>query len=118
MRSIPFIALCVAAFGSLIAVGCGSSENVESALMERSSGVGVLGEPDYKTKDGVAIMDWVKKPGVRKAICDVLREAKKQGYRSISAEATQMVANSFTLHTTEAEIVAVYAMEFDCRELQ
>ena len=118
MRSLPFFALSVSLLGIFASVGCGRSEDVQSNVMERSAGEGVLGEPDYKTKDGVAIMDWVKKPGVKKAICDVLREAKKQGYSSISSEATQMVANAFTLHVAEAEIVAVYVMEFDCPELQ
>ncbi|MEY4064168.1 MAG: hypothetical protein RIR26_376 [Pseudomonadota bacterium] len=118
MRSIPFFALSVSILVSLVSVGCGRSDDLQSSVMERSSGTGVLGEPDYKTNDGVSIMEWVKKPGVRKAICDVLRDAKRQGYRSISSEATQMVANTFTLHTAEAEIVAVYAMEFDCPELQ
>ncbi|NBW80722.1 hypothetical protein EBR21_03115 [bacterium] len=92
-------------------VACGNNPAVQSSTMDRS-------EPDYKTKDGQSIASWVKKTENQKAVCEVLRTAKQNGIPSSSPEATQLVAQRFELHPAEAEIVAIYAIEFGCPDLQ
>jgi hypothetical protein len=92
-------------------VACGSPQTEQSSFMNRS-------EPDFKTKDGQGITDWVKKNENKKAVCDVLRSAKQNGNGPTSSAATQLVSQRFELHPAEAEIVALYAVEFGCPELQ
>ncbi|MEN9529587.1 MAG: hypothetical protein RI932_1460, partial [Pseudomonadota bacterium] len=104
--------------GSLLVVACGSAvTSNESRLNERSTTVQPQGEPDWKNKDGVEIITWAKRPEVRKAICNTLRDAHKQGFSATSSEAFKMVAKAFELHPVEAEIVAVYAADMECPEL-
>jgi hypothetical protein len=114
MKSHSFYAVVVGLF--VVACGADNSDNL-SQLNERIPAVRPQGEPNYKTKDGVELMAWVKRPEVRKAICNTLREARNQGYSVASPEAFAMVAKSFELHPVEAEIVAVYAAEMQCPEL-
>lgn len=114
MKVSPFFAV----IGALLVASCGAAgTSNESRLNERSTTVRPLGEPDWKNKDGVEIMTWAKRPEVRKAICNTLRDARKQGFSATSPEAFKMVANAFELHPVEAEIVAVYAADMECPEL-
>ncbi len=105
-------------FCSAVLVGCGDVGNSHrSDLMERNPVVRPQGEPDYKTSDGISLMDWVKKPEVRQQICAVLVEANKKGFSVNSAQAAEMVAQQFKLHPVEAEVVATYSQSFTCPDL-
>ncbi|MFZ9520459.1 MAG: hypothetical protein ACO3A4_08280 [Silvanigrellaceae bacterium] len=92
-------------------VACGNGGTSQSTVQDATA-------PDYKTKDGQSIMDWIKKNENKTAVCNALRSAKQQGMASGSSGAIQLVAKSFDLHPTEAEIVALYAIEYTCPELQ
>jgi hypothetical protein len=103
----------------MAAVACGSENTGKSSrLLDNTPIIRPQGDPDYKNKDGVAIMDWVKKPAVRKSICEVIRKAVSQGYKGVSNESFNLVAETFTLHPIEAEIVALYSIEFECSDIR
>lgn len=115
MKSQIFV--CVTAI--IAAVACGSETSpTSSQIRENTPIIRPQGDPDYKNKDGVAIMDWVKKPAVRKSICEVIRKGVSQGYKGVSTETFNLVAETFTLHPIEAEIVALYSIEFECSDLR
>lgn len=115
MKSQIFV--CVAAI--MATVACGSETSATSSrLLENTPIIRPQGDPDYKNNDGVAIMDWVKKPAVRKSICEVIRKSLSQGNKGVSTETFNLVAEAFTLHPIEAEIVALYSIEFECTDLR
>jgi hypothetical protein len=88
---------------------CGTQEqHSESRIMD--------GEPDFKAADGSNIIDWAKKSANAKSVCQVITQFKSQGFRSDSQQTTAAIAQQFKLHTTEAEVVAAYVVEFTCPE--
>ncbi|MBM3383356.1 MAG: hypothetical protein FJY29_13105 [Betaproteobacteria bacterium] len=112
------LALFIALSAALCVAACGTESNTNvSQLNEITAPVRPQGEPDFKTKDGVQIMTWVKRSDVRKAICGTLREVRNQGFSASSPEAFTRVAQAFELHPVEAEVVAVYVLEMECPEL-
>lgn len=96
-------------------VGCGSHlGDAQAGLDPTQNSTFSDNGPDFKTKDGTPIMDWVKKPSVRKEICSVVGQQKAAGYKHFDPQTTAAVARAFTLHATEAEIVILYSVEFEC----
>lgn len=94
---------------TLALTACGTQEQQsESRIMN--------GEPDFKAADGSNIIDWAKKSANAKSVCQVISQMKAQGFRYESQQTTAAIAQQFKLHTTEAEIVAAYVVEFTCPE--
>lgn len=103
----------------VLLVACGYQEStLESSVRDIRPVMRPQGEPDFKTKDGLELLAWAKKPGVSEAICSVLREANARGFVVVSAQASEMVAQRFELHPAEAEIVAAYAQSFACPDVR
>ncbi|MEY2988469.1 MAG: hypothetical protein RJB13_1990 [Pseudomonadota bacterium] len=73
--------------------------------------------PDFKTEDGIEILTWVKNKAVQKELCASVREQKALGHKPHDPQTSSAVARKFRLHTAEAEIVILYAVEFGCPEL-
>ena len=105
--ALPASLISVAA--ALALAACGTHEQpAESNFMN--------GEPDFKAADGSNIIDWAKKSANAKNVCQVITQFKAQGFRYESQQTTAAIAQQFKLHTTEAEIVAAYVVEFTCPE--
>lgn len=73
--------------------------------------------PDFKTEDGIEILTWVKSKAVQKDLCATVREQKALGFGVSDPQTSMAVARKFRLHTAEAEVVILYAVEFGCPEL-
>lgn len=99
--------ITVAAALALTACGQQSTPS-ESRIMN--------GEPDFKAPDGSEILDWAKKPANAKNVCQLLSQMNAQGYKYYTQQATAAIAQQFKFHTAEAELVAVYVIEFTCPE--
>ena len=101
----------LAALGMTMAMGvvaCGSNSTTSESR--------VMGEPDFKSADGIKLIDWIKKAENAKNVCATLSHLKAQGFDAFSAEATNAVSQQFRLHPTEAEVVNTYVVEFTCPE--
>ncbi|MEY3901458.1 MAG: hypothetical protein RL189_764 [Pseudomonadota bacterium] len=106
---IALTASLISAAASLGLTACGpQSTPSESNIMN--------GEPDFKAADGSNIIDWAKKTANAKSVCQVITQFKSQGFSSDSQQTTAAIAQQFKLHTTEAEVVAAYVVEFTCPE--
>lgn len=106
----------ILAAGAVAACGVDSSSQ-SSELTQRRSSTHNETTPDFKTKDGQEIIKWVKNSAVQKEICAAVRTQKAAGFKAYDAQTAAHVANLFTLHIAEAEIVVTYAVEFACPEL-
>ncbi len=104
--------------GALMLSACGlNSDEAVSRRGELNNSRLADNGPDFKTDDGIEIMRWVKNKSVQKELCAVVREQKSLGYKPYDPQSTTAVARKFRLHTAEAEIVILYAVEFECPEL-
>lgn len=105
-------------FAAVVVAACGVDSSSQSCeLTQRRSSPLNETTPDFKTKDGQEIIQWVKSKAVQKEICAAVRSQKAAGFKAYDPQTAAHVANLFSLHIAEAEIVVTYAVEFGCPEL-